>query len=143
MKLLEKIRTYFIQHEQSKYIVGTIFLAILIWQPLSFPSKPANSRGETEKVPNPNVLRADEIKKLSALMTSNGKHPYKMLPLPAPTETKVAKPSNGRCNYNGQDYLAGDIVKTSQGWIRCTPIIIFNTERSENMPGSSAWTAVQ
>jgi hypothetical protein len=42
-----------------------------------------------------------------------------------------------RCTYQQQTYVPGDIVKTPQGWLRCTPVIV---------PAGSAaapvWTAV-
>lgn len=44
-----------------------------------------------------------------------------------------------RCAYQQQTYVPGDIVKTPQGWLRCTPVIV--------PPGSATaapvWTAVK
>lgn len=146
MKLLQRTKTYLSEHNQSIYIYLMAFLCLAMVMAelitLLFHAKDENPEFKTE-VTNSNVLKPDEIKKLSALMTSDGKDTYKILPLPAPTEKKVIKPSNSRCNYNGQDYLPGDIVKTDQGWVRCTPTLIFNSERAENRPGSPAWIAVQ
>jgi|SRR6185312_12638995 len=61
--------------------------------------------------------------------------------LPAPAS---AAPPAQRCTYSGQSYLPGDIVKTDQGWLRCTPTLLFLPE-NPRLPqsGSPAWTTVQ
>lgn len=49
-----------------------------------------------------------------------------------------------RCSYNGQNYSAGDIVKTEEGWIRCTPSIIFSAANPlEAQASNPVWTKVQ
>lgn len=49
-----------------------------------------------------------------------------------------------RCAYNGQNYAPGDIVKTGQNWVRCTPTITF-TQDKPTVPAYSApeWVLVQ
>lgn len=49
-----------------------------------------------------------------------------------------------RCSYNGQSYGAGDIVKTDQVWMRCTPTYYFSPDKPTlKQNGQPAWTAVQ
>lgn len=49
-----------------------------------------------------------------------------------------------RCTYNGQSYVPGDIVKTDQGWLRCSSTVIFSSSRTTTSEsGKPAWTAVQ
>jgi hypothetical protein len=53
-----------------------------------------------------------------------------------------------RCIYKAQSYVVGDIVKTDEGWVRCTPTIVFveSEEKGKGVirqAGSPAWTVVQ
>lgn len=103
------------------------------------------------------VTKAAEQKYLHDVLTKDVK------PLPTPksilslmpahsepevknAEITVAVPNikEQRCVYNSQSYVVGDIVKTEQGWVRCTPTLIFASDKP-NIPqyGSAAWTAVQ
>ena len=146
MKSAEKIKlnmSRYNRHIRHLYFTVVICLSIVLAKAtFSFQAKPEKAVAQTSTF-NPNVLKADEIKKLSALLTSNKKPADKILPSPAPIQTSAVEPSNSRCNYNHQDYLPGDIVKTDQGWVRCTPTLIFNPEPAENKLGSPAWIAVQ
>ncbi len=62
-----------------------------------------------------------------------------------PVELPVTQPVNtDRCFYKNQTYTPGDILKTEQGWIRCTPTIVFSSEKPElRTQGAPAWTVVQ
>ena len=44
------------------------------------------------------------------------------------------------CNYQGQMYLPGDIVKTNQGWIRCSSEVSFGKSQQK---GELDWVANQ
>ena len=56
----------------------------------------------------------------------------------------IQNPAMQRCLYNGQSYIPGDILKTEQGWIRCTPTIIFSSDNTGvRQAGSPAWVSVQ
>ena len=88
--------------------------------------------------------------------TSNLPRPKHPVPLkPADTATSLPLLGNGnqpmeiedvtlqRCSYKGQTYVVGDIVKTTQGWVRCMPTFIFSSEKTERQFGSPAWIEVQ
>lgn len=49
----------------------------------------------------------------------------------------------GRCSYNGQSYVAGDIINTPQGWLRCSLTYVFLPPNT-NLPQISvlAWIQV-
>lgn len=70
------------------------------------------------------------------------------VPLQALNTHEISKGQNTiqsqRCFYNGQSFVAGDIVKTDQGWIRCAPTFIFSEDKpTVSNRGVPAWTAVQ
>jgi hypothetical protein len=50
------------------------------------------------------------------------------------------------CFYKGEMYLPGDIVKTNEGWIRCTPVLSFlqnDPEKQKSGNLNPVWTKVQ
>lgn len=56
----------------------------------------------------------------------------------------VAPTRASRCNYNGQDYVAGDIVKNDNGWMRCVPLLIFTSDKPTTPQQSGVgWVTVQ
>lgn len=83
-------------------------------------------------------LTPAQVKKLNALTTQ----PETAAPKP---ELAPPAPSNaGRCVYNNQTYALGDIVRTEQGWLRCTPTLSFNPDKPTlPQPDRPAWTRVQ
>ncbi len=48
-----------------------------------------------------------------------------------------------RCNYNNQLYVVGDIVKSPQGWVRCTPTLTFSSGSVDPHWDRPAWISVQ
>jgi hypothetical protein len=86
---------------------------------------------------------------------------FKKLPMPKATtefqplpEGMGDKSSKGavaqRCTYKGQSYVVGDIVKTDQEWVKCTPSIVFVDSEDKDkgkvttkQVGSPVWTLVQ
>lgn len=49
-----------------------------------------------------------------------------------------------RCSYQGQSYVAGDIVKIPQGWIKCSPIYLFNPRENKLEENKDlAWVVIQ
>lgn len=77
------------------------------------------------------------------------KHPVPLQPAPQSVQPAVTSTSNKaplaqRCSYAGQLYVAGDMVKTPQTWIRCMPTLIFSGDKSDVQEyGSPAWVVVQ
>jgi hypothetical protein len=69
-------------------------------------------------------------------------------PYQSKIDTKVQpvtqSPSLMRCSYNGQMYVAGDMVKTDQVWLRCTPTFYFLFDKPRiKHEGPSVWTLIQ
>lgn len=109
------------------------------------------------------LSRDDEIKlislfKINQSLPPNNNTPsttnnlHELLPPPPPVNnihsvtpqlyTNV-NPSSERCIYNNQPYVTGDIVKTDQGWIRCTSTIYFSEDSPATAQnGGAVWTAV-
>lgn len=92
------------------------------------------------------VFAGDKVK------LPNKHQPFKTLPITS-TATNTLTPSAtlplvptraSRCNYNGQDYIAGDIVKNDNGWMRCVPLLIFTSDKPTTPQQSGvAWVTVQ
>lgn len=71
---------------------------------------------------------ANSLLRASAVVPAN---------VPGTTNTK-SSPALQRCTYQQQTYVPGDIVKTPQGWLRCTPVVALNG----NAP-APVWTDVK
>ncbi len=86
------------------------------------------------------LLTPAQIKKLNALNTQ----PETAIPKPELATPAAASSYAGRCMYNNHTYALGDIVKTEQGWLRCTSTLSFNPDTSTlPQPDRPAWTRVQ
>ena len=109
----------------------------------------------SEKTVDDLVDKAAKQKYIQDVFDSNQKLPLSnesvpLQPVDTVDQKQFSQKSNTnnivsqRCYYNGQSYVAGDIVKTDQGWIRCTPTLVFSAEKpTVREYGSPAWTAVQ
>lgn len=166
-KILREIKNFLQDKIKQNYIVALsigilIFFVLLIASLAIFHSK--NTGGGVvlskntiddlvEKAANQKYLQKvfnapDSLKKLPMPKTSS-----EFKPLPEDMRSISGDKSReilARCIYKGQSYVAGDIVKTDGGWVRCTPTIVFveveDKEKGTSLvrqAGSSAWTAVQ
>ncbi len=116
---------------------------------------PSKKTSKEIQPPNPEIINTLEIAKLRTLLlpAPHGKQAPALLP-PPPLSSAVpttllpssilnsVNPSQG-CTYNHQIYLPGDILKTEQGWIRCTPTLFFMPDSLTRQTGNPTWTAVQ
>jgi hypothetical protein len=60
------------------------------------------------------------------------------------TNKHISEASNTqRCNYNNQLYVVGDIVKSPQGWVRCTPTLVFPSDNTDKHFGNPSWISIQ
>jgi hypothetical protein len=77
---------------------------------------------------------AQQVMALSAKLDNSLPSVAKSNPLAADRAAVTVQ----RCTYQQQSYVIGDIVKTPQGWVRCTPVVAVAGSASSSL----VWTAV-
>lgn len=100
--------------------------------------------------PDATIINAAQTAKLRQLLSSGSNANYPILPLPHSLSAPQQQISTSvsitvqRCTYNNQSYVAGDIVKVDQDWMRCTPTILFTPDDpGKPQIGNPTWTKVQ
>jgi hypothetical protein len=118
------------------------------------PNKFSQANSEISDKANPSyALTNHEINKLKRLLLPLPSHQHEndllySPPLPIVTKTPVISVNKSHalqsCFYKDEMYLPGDIVKTKDGWIRCTPTLSFSLNvPTKQQSGNPTWTRVQ
>lgn len=98
------------------------------------------------------AMTNNQIDHLKALLLPLPQHFHKNTTLPSPPPSIVNSDGDNTkdfhsaqsCFYNGQSYLPGDIVKTDNGWIRCSPTFSFSQkDPTKSQSANPTWTTVQ
>jgi hypothetical protein len=95
---------------------------------------------------DPDVINQNQVAILKTLLLPSPKtHIHQASALLSSsniTNTVTSSPAQS-CIYNAQPYLPGDIVKTDQGWLRCTPTLFFSADNGNKLQtGNPEWTKV-
>lgn len=113
-------------------------------------TKPLQPKSTIKLAPDTIIINEAQTAKLRQLLSTDSGVHYPTLPLPHSLHTAkqqiVSTPTiiAQRCIYNNQNYVPGDIVKVDQGWMRCTPTILFTPENpTKQQTGNPTWTKVQ